>query len=273
MALTTMRRELSNLRALATCQTAPAPPILAELRSDPALVLSLAEMVPDAWQTTCIRSPWLRELWLCGRQCGKSQTAAALALVTALLQDGSLTLLLSPTLRQSGELFRDKLLRMWRRLDCPLMDRRPTQLSLELTNGSRVVSLPENEEGIRGFSGVNLLIIDEAARVGDTVYRAVRPFLATSRGKLVALSTPFGRRGWFSDEWHGEGSWRRVRVPATECPRIDPAFLRDEERALGRRWFAQEYLCEFADAVGAVFADDDIAAAMSNDVEPLYPTR
>jgi hypothetical protein len=65
-------------------------------------------------------------------------------------------------------------------------------LTLELVNGSRIVSLPENESGIRGFSGVNLLVIDEAARVDDSLYRSVRPMLAVSGGRLVALSTPFG---------------------------------------------------------------------------------
>ena len=31
----------------------------------------------------------------------------------------------------------------------------------------RVIALPGGEETIRGYSGVNLLIIDEAARVAD----------------------------------------------------------------------------------------------------------
>ena len=39
----------------------------------------------------------------------------------------------------------------------------------------------------------------------------------------------------------------RVRVPATECPRIRAEFLEEERRADGRAWFRQEYLCEFVD--------------------------
>jgi hypothetical protein len=45
-----------------------------------------------------------------------------------------------------------------------------------------------------------MLVIDEASRVDDTLYLAVRPLLAVSGGRLVALSTPFGKRGWFHDE-------------------------------------------------------------------------
>ena len=63
-------------------------------------------------------------------------------------------------------------------------------LRLELANGSRVVSLPGDEKNIRGYSGVTLLVIDEAARVADELYYAVRPMLAVSQGRLVALSTP-----------------------------------------------------------------------------------
>jgi hypothetical protein len=39
-------------------------------------------------------------------------------------------------------------------------------LRLELVNGIRVVSLPGDEETIRGLSGVALLVIDEAAPAG-----------------------------------------------------------------------------------------------------------
>src|SRR4029434_3443645 len=93
-------------------------------------------------------------------------------------------------------------------------------LRLELANGSRIISLPGDEGTIRGFSGVAMLIIDEAALVADSLYYSVRPMLAVSRGRLVALSTPFGKRGWFHDEWHGAGAWQRLKVTAQDCPRI-----------------------------------------------------
>jgi hypothetical protein len=207
-------------------------------------------------------------LLLCCRQAGKSTTAAALSLRTALLEPASLTLLLSPSLRQSGELFR-KVVDLYRRLGGPVPVAQESALRLELANGSRVISLPGTEDTVRGYSGVGLLVVDEASRVPDPLYFAVRPMLAVSRGRLVALSTPFGRRGWFHDEWEGTNAWGRTCVTALECPRIGRDFLLEEERALGPRWFAQEYLCSFEETVDAVFSAADIRDAMNDALDPL----
>jgi hypothetical protein len=35
-------------------------------------------------------------------------------------------------------------------------------------------------------------------------------------------------------------------------------------------WFAQEYLCEFADSQGQVFAYDDVMGALTDSVTPLF---
>ena len=64
---------------------------------------------------------------------------------------------------------------------------------------------------------------------------AVRPMLAVSQGRLIALSTPAGKRGWFYEAWIGGDSWHRVKVAATDCPRISQAFLDEELRELGAR--------------------------------------
>src|SRR5262245_10460898 len=225
------------------------------LRRDPAQLLCRSQMEPDPWQATVLRDTDQRPLLLCcSRQAGKSTTAAALALRAALLSPPALVLLLSPTLRQSGELFRDKVLRLYHALGQPSLPARLTATELELSNGSRIVSLPESEQNIRGFSKVALLVIDEAARVSDDLYRAVRPMLAVSGGRLVALSTPFGRRGWFHETWdRGGDHWLRVRVRATDCPRIPAEFLEAERIALGSQWFRQEYDCEFLAAGAFLF--------------------
>ena len=216
-------------------------------------ILTHAGLEPDEWQAGVLRSDAQRMLLLASRQAGKSSVAAALALRTALLRPRSPVLLLSPSLRQSGELYR-KVVDLFGALGRPMGVSAESALRLELANGSRVVSLPGDEKNIRGFSGVALLIIDEAARVEDPLYCSVRPMLAVSQGRLAALSTPFGKRGWFHDEWHGEGDWERVKITAEQCPRISPQFLAEERRALGERWYAQEYGCEFSECLDAVFS-------------------
>jgi hypothetical protein len=246
--------------------------VLDRLREDPVNLLVTAGITPDPWQAGALRSTAERMLLLASRQAGKSSVSAALAVKTALLEPGSPVLLLSPSQRQSGELFR-KVLDLYGALGRPVPAVRETALQLELANGSRVLSLPGTEGTVRGFSKVSLLIIDEAARVSDPLYYAVRPMLAVSRGRLVALSTPFGQRGWFFSEWCGSGEWERVRITAEQVPRTTPEFLADERRALGDRYFAQEYLTDFTACIDAVFDYEDIQKALSNEVQPLFPVR
>src|SRR5262249_45751232 len=144
----------------------------------------------------------------------------------------TLVLLLSRSARQSAELFR-RVADCHRRMKQPMLQRR-TATELELSNHSRVVSLPCREDTIRGYANVDLLIIDEAARVPDDLYRAVRPMLAVSNGRLICLSTPFGKRGFFYEAWaHGGDDWQRIEVRADAVPRITPEFLAEERRTLG----------------------------------------
>src|SRR5262249_32486708 len=156
----------------------------------------------------------------------KSSVSAALALGTALCEPRALVLLLSPSLRQSQELF-VKVQEMHRALGRPLATPGENALRLHLTNHSRLISLPGTDATSRRYSGVRLLVIDEASRVLDQTYYAARPFLAASGGRLVVLSTPYGKRGWFYEEWHSERRWQRVQIRSDACSRIQPEFLRE----------------------------------------------
>jgi hypothetical protein len=223
---------------------------------DPALILQAQGMAPDPWQRDFLLCADRQVLLNCCRQSGKSTATAAGALHTALYAPRSLVLLLSPTLRQSAELFR-KVRDAYDALGRPVpptTDAR-SQSRLELANGSRVVGLPGKEGTIRGFSRAALLLIDEAAKVPDDLYRAVRPMLAVSRGRLVCLSTPFGQRGFFFHEWHADHPWRRFHVTWRDCPRIDAAFIDNEVRSLGQSWVDQEYNCLFTALEGLVYPD------------------
>lgn len=222
---------------------------------DPAQLFVLRGWTPDPWQCDLLRSQSPRILLNCSRQAGKSTAVAALALHTALFHPRRLILLLSRSLRQSGELFR-KVLDFVQVLGPGVRTSGRSALRLELANGSRIVSLPGLEETIRSFSGVDLLVIDEAARVSSSLYKAVRPMLAVSAGRLVCLSTPFGRQGFFYDAWHDrDADWQRFHVPAHQVGRIAESFLQEERRTLGRSWFDQEYGCSFEGHEGLVYPD------------------
>ncbi len=198
---------------------------------------------PDPWQVRVLRSPAKRKVFNCARQSGKSTVAAIKALHRALFYPGSLIILISPSLRQSSELFR----KVTNLLDS--LPERPeltedNRLSLTTATGSRIISLPSNERTIRGYSAVDLVIEDEAAAVPDEIYTAVRPMLAISNGEYCQLSTPRGRRGHFWEAWSSD-EWEKVMITAAENPRISAEFLAAERAALGSRMFAQEYECVF----------------------------
>ena len=76
---------------------------------DPAEFSRRAGLDPDPWQAKALRSNAPRILMNCCRQSGKSTITALLAVHTAHYQPGSLVLLLSPSLRQSQELFKKAL--------------------------------------------------------------------------------------------------------------------------------------------------------------------
>jgi hypothetical protein len=207
---------------------------------------------PDDWQLEVLAGGHQRLLLNCCRQAGKSTAVAMLNLMTAIQQPGTLVLILSKSLRQSRNLFR-LVTQYHERLGGHMLKTR-TKHELELTHFSRVISLPCREDTIRGFANVGLLVIDEAARVPDDLYHAVRPMLAVSDGRLVCLSTPYGRRGFFYHAWtRGGADWTRIEVPVERIPRIRPEFLEEERRAHDASWFRQEYQCSFETVSGLVY--------------------
>lgn len=248
-------------------------PTLPDRDVEPPSRVALAEaagIIPDPWQRVALESTARKLMFNCCRQSGKSTTAALLAVHEAAFTPGALALMLAPSLRQSGELFRT-CLQLMKRADVPLpaivME---SALRLELENGSRIIALPGSESTTRGYAAATLVIIDEASRVPDALIAAVRPSLATTNGRLVALSTPAGKRGWYYLEWmNGEG-WERSRVVATECARISAEFLADELRSLGPRLYDQEYCCEFFDPDSAVFSSELIERALCANLTPLW---
>jgi len=247
--------------------------LAADLRNalDPAaFTVAYAKLVPDPWQADVLRSNTKRLLLNCCRQAGKSTIAAALAAHTVIHKPGALVLLVSPSLRQSSELFR-KVSGLLQTADARSALVEDNRLSCTLENQARVVSLPSSEATVRGFSGADLIIEDEAARVPDDLYRAVRPMVAVSNGKLVLATTPFGKRGHFFEEWvNGGHTWERVLVAAPDCPRISSSFLEEERRSMGDSWFRQEYLCDFAETSDQVFGYDLVMSALSADIKPLF---
>jgi hypothetical protein len=225
----------------------------------------------DGWQRRVLEAGESKILLNCSRQAGKSTTAGLLACRTAVYEPGSLVLCVSPSLRQSGELFR-KVLEYYHALPGKPRVVAESALRLELANGSRVVSLPGSEKTIRGYSKANLVVLDEASRIEDALIGSLRPMQAVAgRRRFVAMSTPFGRRGWFFERWRSaDPGWLKVEIPAEQCPRISEEFLEEQERELGPLLFRQEYRCEFVDSAETLFATAVVERAFDASVRPLF---
>jgi hypothetical protein len=225
-----------------------------ETRPPAVRIMRKLGLEPDPWQVEVLEAGHPRLLLNCSRQAGKSTVVAILGLVEAIFVPATKVLLLSGCLRQSTELFRI-VTDFYHRLRKPFLERQTAE-ELVLNNCSRIVCLPCREDTIRGYSRVSLLIIDEAARVPDDLYRAVRPLLAVSEGRLICLSTPYGKPGFFHDCWaNGGDDWHRIEAPVERIDCISPAFLARERRALGESWYRQEYQCSFEALEGLVYPD------------------
>lgn len=147
---------------------------------------------------------------------------------------------------------------------------------LELANGSRIISLPAKSQATVGYTA-DLLILDEAKIVPDDLFRSVRPMLATTGGRMIALSTPLGQRGWFYEAckqcWEAElrsekPPYRLFKRTCWDCPRLDREFVEQERKLIGDYWFRQEYEVEFLAPQGAVFRTEDVDRTLVSKEEP-----
>lgn len=236
---------------------------------DPVLLARDCGVKPDPWQASVLRSEAKRSLLLCSRQSGKTTTTGLKGLHKALYKPRSTTLILSPSQRQSAEMQRSVMGYCSRLRGIPGL-RQESVMKSEFDNGSRIIALPGTGDTVRGFAAVDLVILDEAARIADELLAAVRPMLATSNGELVALTTPAGKRGWFYEAWTADGNWERVKITADQCARITKEFLDEELRDLGPQRFSEEYRCEFIENDEAVFPEAVIRAAFTSEVQPLW---
>ena len=242
---------------------------------------------PYPWQEEAMK-PCERLILNCTRQAGKSTVISAKAVYRAKHFPKSLILLISPTERQSIELMK--------KID-DFMKSDPQQLGLkvdntfekEFWNKSRIVALPGSEKSVRGFSAPSMIIIDEASRVTDEMFYALRPMMSgeDTHTELILMSTPFGKRGFFYQSWLAAHRWKRIEVSgrtdipeetyrkekaregilAWYSPRHTKDFLEEEKEAMGDWWFQQEYLCKFVEAQDNVFSYEDIMAAMGDEPE------
>jgi len=268
--LATVTREVAALRREAVRQRPAPTPVLDRLRTDPTYPMVAAGLTPDPWQAALLRSPDKQVAALCTRRSGKTRTVGAMVTGRSLTRRTQ-TLLFAPTEDQSKELLQ-YVREMNDALGCPVPLVRESQTELAWANGSRVLAKTDRPKSARGFTP-DLLVIDEAAQISDELYLSIKPMLILGKCDLLALTTPFGKVGWFFNLWDDEKQsryWRKWKITAYECPRIRRDVLAEHAATMPPRWFNQEYMCEFNDAVDAVFGKTVIDAA-ERDIDLFAP--
>jgi hypothetical protein len=240
---------------------------------DPIAFASETGFIPDDKQAAVLRAmadPEIKQGILnCTRQWGKSTTAAAGAVHRLVTRPGSLVVVASPSEKQSAELVRTCVQMLAKREIRTVRDG-VHPVSAVLPNGSRIVGLPGNEATSRGLASVSLLLIDEASRVPDAIYHAVRPMVVIAQGDIWLMSTPWGAQGFFYEAWeHGGPDWARFSVMATECPRIPAEWLEKERQQMTSGVFRREFMAEFTQDDLSAFDAEVVEEAMDEHAAPM----
>jgi phage FluMu gp28-like protein len=195
-----------------------------------------------------------------GRQTGKSFLVALFAVMRAIQKTNHLVAVISPTERQSKE-FMEKVKKHVEFLKVVgahfgeefFKETNINILEVRFPNGSRIVGLPANPDGVRGLTGD--VILEEAAffKDGYKVYQAIFPSITRSKDyKLIAISTPRAKNDVFAHIWQMSENnrlWFRQKLTIYDAVaqglEIDIDGIK--KAIPSEDIWRQEYLCEFMD--------------------------
>lgn len=203
-----------------------------------------------------------------GRQAGKSRTLAVLALHCAYVTPGARVLVLSA----GEEAAKDLLAEIAGLAQAPLLSGSvvdETKAQLVLSNGSWIRSVPASEKQIRGKS-VDLLILDEAAFIDESIWRAARwTIVARPGSRVVMASTPWGRQDrFFAVQWrsgcNGVADTESFHWPSMVSPLVDRTLVEMWRSTSTDREFAAEVLAEWVDEAGAYFTSAELEGAVAD---------
>ena len=228
-------------------------PLAAQLRD------SLTEPQRQVWE-----SDHRFKLLCSGRRFGKTYLCIARLVAWAIEKPGSLNWYVTQNYKSAKQI-------AWRQLRdmVPIemfAKKNEAELSVELTNGSRIqLKGAENADSLRGVS-LSSLIVDEAAYVKQEAWEMVlRPALSDQGGPAWFITTPAGLN-WFHDLWEQaaeQHDWQTFSFTTIEGGNVPPEEVAAAKRTLDERTFRQEYLASFETLTGRVFpdfSDDNISA-------------
>lgn len=234
------------------------------------------------------------ELWLVvGRRGGKTNAAAMLALYEAAFRDYSdrlapgevaTVLLLAADRKQARSAFRYISGLLHANPMLARMIEREGAETVELSNRTVIEVGTASFRSVRGYS-VACCIADEIAfwRSEDSanpdheIINALRPAMATLDGRLVAISSPYSRRGALWDaykRYYGKQgpvlvakAPSRIMNPTLPARVVEQALERDPAAA------AAEYLAEFRSDIEAFLSREAVEACARSGPLELAPSH
>jgi hypothetical protein len=214
----------------------------------------LSGFEPYPYQRKFLRDMSPRIVVCAGRQVGKSTMTAARALWFAIARAKTTTLIVSSTLRQSMLMF-NKITGFVEGSNLLKGSvKRSTRREIVFTNRSSIVALPCGPFGssLRGHTA-HLVCLDEASFVPESVIsEVIFPMLATTKGTMIMLSTPYDRSHSFYNAFTSP-TWSKYHFPSSVNPLVSAEFLEEMRELYGEKVFRQEYLAEFVEDERAYF--------------------
>jgi phage FluMu gp28-like protein len=144
---------------------------------------------------------------------------------------------------------------------------------MQLKSGSVIAATPNNPDRIRGYTA-NDIYLDEAAHFlnDEPMMRAIKPMLITTQGTFTIVSTPYGKRGLFWDQYRIATDEQATRndvkaydlYPSTISPLITKERMERERLNLTELEFRQEYLGEFIEQVDTYLPLDLITSCVDS---------
>lgn len=195
------------------------------------------------------------------RQVGKSTVVRAFILWYAMFHKDQLVAMLANKLmlaKEQLQLLRDSYLALpyWLQPGVKLWNK----MSIQFSNGCRIIIAASSPDGIRGFSP-NLLYLDEFAflrpNMADEFMASVFPSISSGKKtRVIITSTPAGMNHFYrmwedavdeatATEHDLEAKYVKSTVLWNEVPGREEQWGIDEKARLGEQRFRQEYECEF----------------------------
>lgn len=247
---------------------------LEQARRDPAVFADLVLREP-LWdhQVEVVTSSARYRVLCAGRRAGKTRVFGVLALHRMFAVPGSRVLMVSAgrtsvvrTHREIAGMARGELTGQSIEDD--------QVMTLRLSNGSVLESVTQSVNAVRS-ADVDLLIIDEAGFVEQSVWESAEPTIGARPGARVLIaSTPWRGPGhFFHDLWRQgiekpDEEVRSWHWPSTVSPwvRANTAWLEGMRGRSAPDYYEREYLAEWSASSGSFFESAEIDDATAEDV-------